>query len=95
MDIMIGLQTAKIDQIPNATCVEITEKGVVAELAGKQEVISGQHVVVAVGSTSVEHTWTEDYCKNRGIECQVIGDAVKARRALQAIQEGVDAALAI
>lgn len=95
MDIMIGLQTAKINQIPNATCVEITEEGVVIEIAGKQEVVPGKHVVVAVGSTSVDHTWIEDYCKNRGMECKVIGDAVKARRALQAIQEGVDAALAI
>lgn len=95
MDILIGLQTSKINQVLNAVCIEITESGVVVDLAGEHKVIPCQNVVVAVGSTSVDHTWVEEYCKTHGTECRIIGDAVKARRALQAIQEGVDAALAI
>lgn len=95
MDIMIGLQMSDINQISGAICMSVTDEGVLAEVAGEQKLVPGQYVVTAVGSRSVNHSWIDEYCKKHGIECRVIGDARKARRALQAIQEGVDAALAI
>lgn len=93
--IMMSLQMAKINQVANAVCEQITHEGVVVEMNGEQQLIPGKSVVVAVGSRSTEHAWAEDYCRKNGIACSVIGDAKKARRALQAIQEGVDAALSI
>lgn len=95
IDTMINMQVAKINQVPNAKCVEITKEGVIVDIAGEKKLIPGENVVVAVGSKTVDHAWVEEYCKAKGIECKVIGDAVTPRRSLQAIQEGVDAALAI
>ena len=95
MDTMIELQVTKVNQVPNAKCVEITKEGVIVETNGEQKLIPGENVVIAVGNKPVNNAWVEDYCKEKGIECKVIGDASSPRRILQAIQEGVDAALAI
>ena len=95
MDIMLGLREAGINQVPGAVCVAVTEEGVLVEKGGVQELVPGQHVVVAVGSQSADHAWIQAYCDEHDVECLVIGDAKMTRRALQAIQEGVDAALAI
>ncbi len=95
MDIMINLQTAGIRQVPGALCKAVTEEGVVAETAQGETLIPGKSVVTAVGSRSVDHTWAEEYCRNQKIPCHIIGDAKEARRALQAIEEAVDTALAI
>ena len=95
MDIMINLQTSGIRQVPGALCKAVTEEGVVAQTAQGETLIPGKSVVTAVGSRSVNHTWAEEYCGKQGISCHVIGDAKEARRALQAIEEAVDTALAI
>lgn len=52
MDIMLGLREAGINQVPGAVCVAVTEEGVLVEKGGVQELVPGQHVVVAVGSQS-------------------------------------------
>lgn len=95
IDTMIMMQVAQINQVPNAKCVEITDKGVVVDIAGETKLIEGENVVVAVGSKTVDHSWAEEYCKAKGIEYTVIGDAITPRRSIQAIEEGYDAANAI
>lgn len=95
IDTMMHMQMAGFDQIPNARCVEIRADGVVVDIAGEQKLIPGENVVLAVGSKPADHAWVENYCREKGIDCTVIGDAVSRRRVLQAIQEGVDAALGI
>jgi len=95
IDTMINIQAAGFNQVPNATCVEITPEGVVVEIGGEKQLIPGRNVVLATGSRSADHAWIEQYCAERGIECRVIGDAAECRRVINAIQEAVDAARAI
>ena len=95
IDTMIHIRMAKLNQVPKAKCVEITKEGVIVEIEGERKTVEGANVVVAVGSKTVDHSWLEEYCTEKGIECKVIGDANSPRRCLQAIEEGVDAALAI
>lgn len=95
IDTMINLQMAQVNQVANAKCVEINDKGVVVEIDGERQIVTGENVVVAVGSKTVDHEWLDEYCKANGVEFKVIGDAVAPRRSIQAIQEGVDVALAL
>jgi hypothetical protein len=78
--------------VVNAKCVEITKDGVVVDVAGSPQTIPGKTIVIAVGSKPVDHQWVIDYCTQKKIEYKVVGDAVKARRAIDAVHEGVAAA---
>ena len=70
-----------------AKCVEILENAVVVETEGRREEIPAQTVVAAVGATSRPSAALEEKCRKLGIPCHVIGDAVRARRALDATAE--------
>ena len=49
-------------------------------------------MVVAVGSRPKDCTPLEQTCAELGIPCTKVGDAKQARRALDAVAEGFDAA---
>ena len=70
-----------------AKCVEILENAVVVETEGRREEIPAQTVVAAVGAKSRPSAALEEKCRKLGIPCHVIGDAVRARRALDATAE--------
>jgi len=66
---------------------QITDDGVVMSHEGRDETLSGMdHIVLACGTKSVEHL--RDKISTKVPEVYVVGDAKRARRALEAIAEG-------
>jgi 2,4-dienoyl-CoA reductase-like NADH-dependent reductase (Old Yellow Enzyme family)/thioredoxin reductase len=85
--VMESLFAAGIKTVTNAKCVEIKETAIVIERNGVTEEIASDSVVVAIGARSRAFDYISDYCDEKGIPCHAVGDAVRARRALDAIAE--------
>lgn len=81
--------------IVNASCKEITENAVRYEQEGRLKEIPCESVVIAVGARTTPHDYILLACEERKIPVHRIGDAMKVRRALDAIAEGVKTALEI
>lgn len=90
--VMENIQRHGIDVKVNATCSEITDDGVTIEVNGAIESIQGDTVVLAVGAKSRDTSGLVEYCHAAEIPCHIIGDAVKARRALDAVWEAAELA---
>lgn len=84
-----------IESFVNTKCVSINDEGIVAEHDGKETVIPCDSVVMAVGARSRATTELTAACDELNIPYFVIGDAVKARRALNATGEGAEVAYKI
>lgn len=85
----LGIQT-----LTGTQCKEITETSIVVEKDGQEQVIENiDSVVVAIGSKP--HNPLATYLVEKAIKYHVIGDAVKPRRALDAIWEAADVARSI
>ncbi|MEG1458855.1 MAG: FAD-dependent oxidoreductase [Acetivibrio sp.] len=82
----------KIEIITEAICIGFNEEGVVAEKNGKKETFVCDSVVIAIGAKSNDSTELVSTCEEQKIPYHIIGDAKKARRALNAIHEGFDIA---
>ena len=95
ISIMRGVRTAGIKSLVNARCVEINDNGVIVEVDGKRQTVPCDNVVISVGSKPNSHDWVKNYCVKNHIICHIVGDAVQARRAIDAVHEGVAAARAI
>lgn len=93
--VMESLHTAGIATVVGARCSEITADTVVVDRAGEKTSLEYDGIVIAVGTTPTDHAVIEQSCAERGIPTHVIGDAVQARRALEAIAEGAELARAI
>lgn len=78
-----------------AKCVGIKEDTIVVETKSGTEEIPADSVVVAVGAKSRSAEAVQGKCKEKNIPCHVIGDAVRARRALNATAEAAAVARAI
>ncbi len=65
------------------------------EKEDKLQEIACDSVVVAVGAKPRSYNDLSTYCEETGIPYHVIGDAVRARRALNAIAEAAEIARAI
>jgi len=92
ISVMERLYADKIEVRTNATCVAIKPTSVVIETEGKQEEIPADSVVVAVGAHSRSAEAIKEKCMEEHIPCHVIGDAVRARRALNATAEAATVA---
>ncbi len=77
----------KIEMITNAKCIEIKEGAVVIEREGKLEEVPCDAAVIAIGAKSRDSSELEKTCRKLGIPWFAFGDAVKARRALNATAE--------
>jgi NAD(H)-dependent 7beta-hydroxy-3-oxo-delta4-cholenoic acid oxidoreductase len=87
MVLMQRLRDKGVMTITSATVKEITDDGVVITREGREETITGMdHIVLACGTKSVEHL--RDQISENVPEVYVVGDAKRARRALEAIAEG-------
>ena len=93
--VMESIYGAGIKTITNAKCVEIKENAVVVEKDNKLEEIPCDSVVIAVGARSRVSDELSTYCKENNIPFHIIGDDVRARRALNAIAEAAEVARAI
>jgi NADPH-dependent 2,4-dienoyl-CoA reductase/sulfur reductase-like enzyme len=90
--VMESLYLENIKTITEAKCVEIKEKSIVIDKNGTIEEIPCDSVVVAIGAKSRDFSELTDYCKENNVPYHVIGDAVRARRALNCIEEAVNVA---
>ena len=80
-----------INTLTNTKCLEIKENSVIVENDGElKELENIDSVVIAIGSKS--NSSLADIIKEMGKPYHVIGDAVKPRRALDAIWEGAEIA---
>jgi 2,4-dienoyl-CoA reductase-like NADH-dependent reductase (Old Yellow Enzyme family)/thioredoxin reductase len=85
--VMEGLYFSGVKTLTNAKCVEIKEDTVVIEREGNREELQCDSVVVAIGARSRSFEHIKMYCEEKGIPCHAAGDAVRARRALNAVAE--------
>lgn len=90
--VMENLYKEGITTITNAKCVEIKDSAVVIEKEDTVEKIPCGYVVVSIGSRARENSEISKYCDENNIPYHIIGDALKARRALNSIKEAVDVA---
>lgn len=81
------LAAAGIDQLTGATVTAVTATGVVVEQGDGLREVTADVVVMAVGSRPDDHIALARHCAARGIAYHVVGDAVRARRALDAVAE--------
>lgn len=90
--VMESLYHEGIKTITEAKCVEIKEKSIVIDKNGVVEEVPCDSVIVAIGARSRNFESISDYCKENNIPYHVIGDAVRARRALNCIEEASEVA---
>ena len=91
----MAIAQAGIQTKVKTKCLEIQEKAVVVEEDGVQKELDADSVVIAVGAKARATQELEEVCKKEKIPCHIVGDAVKARRALNAIHEAFSVALSI
>ncbi|QUL53431.1 FAD-dependent oxidoreductase [Paenibacillus tritici] len=93
--VMENLETSGVQTLTDAKCVEIKEQAIVIENMGRIMQLPCDSVVVAIGAKSRNFEDINNYCDEHSIPCHVIGDAVSARRALNAVAEANEIARAI
>lgn len=85
--VLEALADEGVEQLTGTTVVAIRTGAVVVEQGGVTREVPCDTVVMAVGSRPDDHTALAKHCADRGIGFHVVGDAVRARRALDAIAE--------
>lgn len=93
--VLESLETSGVQTLTNAKCVEIKEHAVILMHNEKIVEYPCDSVVVAIGARSRDFADVAAFCQEQGIPCHVIGDAVRARRALDAVAEANVVARAI
>ncbi len=83
----MAIAEAGIKTMVKTKCLEIQDHKVLVEEDGKETALDADLVVIAVGAKSRSTKAIEEICEKEGIPYHVVGDAVKARRALNAIHE--------
>jgi len=86
--VLQDLSRLGVRTLSKALAKEITERGVVIEREGREELISGDTVVLATGAKPINSLY--DQIKNRVREIHMIGDAKNPRKALEAVAEGLE-----
>lgn len=86
------LRKLGVDIQCNSKCVAITDEGVQIETNGEIKVVNCDSVVIAIGARSRDMEDVKSYCEMHHIPVHIIGDAKKARRALNAIEEAFEVA---
>ncbi len=93
--VMESLYAGGVQTVTNAKCIEIRQDAVIVDRLGKVEEIPCDFVVAAIGARSRDFDNIKAYCEKQGISLHVIGDALRARRALNAVAEANEAVRAI
>lgn len=87
ISVMESIYQSGINTLTNAKCIEIKEDAVVIEKDGEIQEIKCNSVVVAIGARSRSFDHIAAYCEEKKLPYHVIGDAVRARRALNSTAE--------
>jgi len=92
--LMERLKQYAVRILTGAKVVKFLENGAVVARSGEETTLAGfDTVVLALGAVSVNTL--QPQIEGRVSELYVIGDALKARQAIQAIEEGAKTALRI
>lgn len=87
ISVMESIYHSGINTLTNAKCIEIKDDAVVIEKDGDIQEIKCNLVVVAIGARSRSFDHIAAYCEEKKLPYHVIGDAVRARRALNSTAE--------
>lgn len=93
--VMESIYQHNIKTFVNSKCVEIKKDAVVIENNGELQEIPSDSVVIAIGAKSRASNDIVEYCEKNNIPHHIIGDAVRARRALNAVAEAAEVARSI
>jgi len=85
--VLEALSDEGVEQLTGTTVVAVRAGSVVVEQHGLTREVPCDTVVLAVGARPDDHTPLARHCARRGIAYHVVGDALRARRALDAIAE--------
>src|SRR5699024_3831117 len=85
--VMESLIAENIELITDAKCTEMKDHAVVIEKNGRLEELPSDSIVIAVGAKSRSTEDISKYCTEKNIPFHTIGDAICARRALNATAE--------
>ena len=85
--VMESLYRSGIKTITSAQCTEIKENSIIINKDGELSEVACDYVVIAVGSRARAFEDIKEYCDNNGLSYHVIGDALRARRALNCTAE--------
>lgn len=92
ISVLEGIFGSGVSVFTGAKCVEIKENAVVIERDGERKELPADAVITAIGAEPVGFSPLTAYCEKAGLPCHVIGDAVEARRALDAVREAGEVA---
>ncbi len=87
--VMSKMQKLQVKLMPNSKVCKFTEDGIILE---DGSLIPCSCAVFAVGFAANDSKLLVEVCEKKQIPCHVIGDAKSARRALDAVAEGFEAA---
>ena len=90
--VMQKMNKLNVEIITKATCIGVEDTGIVVEIEGEKKVINCNSIVIAVGAKSNNSSDIVAICEDKKIPYHIIGDAKKARRAINAIEEGFNVA---
>jgi len=90
--VMENVYMAGITPFVNAVSKEVTQDHVIVEKDGQQVELPADFVVIATGTVSQNHDELVTIAEEMDIPYHIVGDAVKARRALDAISEAAEVA---
>lgn len=90
--VMESLYGHGVTLMTNSKCMAIHKDSVLVEKDGELHSLPADYVVIAVGSRALNKQTLQDFLEESAIPYHVIGDAVQARRALNAIWEGAELA---
>lgn len=93
--VMQNIHSAGVKTVTSAKCTEIKEGSIIVEKDGSSLSIPCDYVVVAIGAKARNFDNIKQYCMEHDINCHVIGDAIQARRALNATTEAAAVARVI
>jgi NADPH-dependent 2,4-dienoyl-CoA reductase/sulfur reductase-like enzyme len=95
VSVLESMAMAGIETVTGAKCKEIRDGEVLLEKGGEITSLPCKNAVIAISAASRDYSGIENAAKELGIPFFVLGDAVKARRALNAIAEAAEVARAI
>ncbi|MNN61727.1 NADH oxidase [compost metagenome] len=90
--VMESLYGHGVRLMTNSKCMTIQKNSVMVEKDGELLSLPADYVVIAVGSRALNKQPLQNFLEESSIPYHVIGDAVQARRALNAIWEGAELA---
>jgi 2,4-dienoyl-CoA reductase-like NADH-dependent reductase (Old Yellow Enzyme family)/thioredoxin reductase len=95
ISIMESLHRSGIISMVNTKCQSIIDGNVTVEKEGEIQKLKCDTVVIAVGTVSRQYDDIKQFAENNSVPFYVIGDAKKARKAINAIAEAAEAARAL